>query len=853
MRNIKMTMSKMQLNSKFVNNMLPEWGRFVTAVKLNRGLRDSNYDQLYAYLKQHKAHANENKMLLDRFTQHTVDPLALMSNNRGQGNNAWGAGATGYGGAQNSVENINPGQARQIKCYNCNGIGHIARNYTQPKRPQNSEYIKDKILLMQAQENGVELDEEQLLFLAGGQDNAVDEDVDEQPVQDLALNVDNVFQANDCDAFDSDVDKAPTAQTMFMTNLSSADPVCDEAGPSYDLDILFEYVKDNAMPIVQSNVSPIPNDAYMMILNDMHEQPAQYVFVTIHNNVVDKSLTAKLATYKEQVELYERRAKFELTEREQKIDEQLGIVITDRNIKEENLKKELHSVKMQLTSTINHNKSMVEEALTKEVKETKENFKELEAEVDQNAVHRKHDEIERKNLLIANDNLIVDCFFTEIYDAHTSLKARCLELEVELSDLRDKIQKDNHDELIKRFSNLKISQLNETRSEADRTRDFKTLDFQITQLTKKSMNNKEVHLVYLKHLKERVETLREIIEEAKVERPLDSSLASACCYTKHSQELLEYVISTCTKALNTRDNKHSSTSLPKKKQVTFEEQCAMSKSNTHKPVKQLNYQKTNVPVPPSTGVNSYTDASRSQPRSNTKKNRILSAKSVNMKKVEENPRTIKSSLKTTNRVDSSISFKRTCPLTRLTKPDVVPAKQTENVSTSKSMITKKLSHTSQKPLTIYQRKNQQFQAVPVSLPTSPENQATDASMPSAITYANQQEPDQNWGSNFPNSPSSSVFKCRLYKLSFWYLDSGYSKHMMGDRSRLRNFIKKFIGTVRFGNDHFGAIMGYGDYVIGDSVISKVYYVEGLGHNMFFVRKFYDSDLEVALRKHSCYV
>nr|GEW07177.1 retrovirus-related Pol polyprotein from transposon TNT 1-94 [Tanacetum cinerariifolium] len=80
MRNIEMTMSRMQLNSKFVNNMLPEWGRVVIAVKLNRGLRDPNYDQLYAYLKQHGAHANENKMMLDRFTQHTVDPLALTSN-----------------------------------------------------------------------------------------------------------------------------------------------------------------------------------------------------------------------------------------------------------------------------------------------------------------------------------------------------------------------------------------------------------------------------------------------------------------------------------------------------------------------------------------------------------------------------------------------------------------------------------------------------------------------------------------------------------------------------------------------------------------------------------------------------
>ncbi|GKD53156.1 hypothetical protein Tco_1286543 [Tanacetum coccineum] len=71
---------RMQLNSKFVNNMLPEWGRLVTTLKLNRGLRDSNYDQLYDYLKQHEAHANENKMMLDRFIQHTVDPLALMSN-----------------------------------------------------------------------------------------------------------------------------------------------------------------------------------------------------------------------------------------------------------------------------------------------------------------------------------------------------------------------------------------------------------------------------------------------------------------------------------------------------------------------------------------------------------------------------------------------------------------------------------------------------------------------------------------------------------------------------------------------------------------------------------------------------
>ncbi|GJS39961.1 retrovirus-related pol polyprotein from transposon TNT 1-94 [Tanacetum coccineum] len=118
--------------------------------------------------------------------------------NRGQGNNVRGAGTVGYGGAQNKVRNANPGQARQVKCYNCNSICHIARNCTKPKRPQNSEYFKDKMLLMQALENRVALDEEQLLFPTGRHDNVVDEDVDEQPVQDY-----NVFQADDCDAFNS--------------------------------------------------------------------------------------------------------------------------------------------------------------------------------------------------------------------------------------------------------------------------------------------------------------------------------------------------------------------------------------------------------------------------------------------------------------------------------------------------------------------------------------------------------------------------------------------------------------------------------------------------------------------------
>nr|GEV37334.1 ribonuclease H-like domain-containing protein [Tanacetum cinerariifolium] len=149
-----------------------------------------------------------------------------------------------------------------------------------------------------------------------GSDNAIDDDMDEQPVQDLALNVDNVFQADNYDAFDSDVDEAPMAQNMFMANLSSTDSITDEARPLYDSNILSEYDKENAVPAIHSNVSSVPNDAYMMIYNDMYEPHAQSVSNTSRNTVVENSLTAELATYKEQVELYERRAKFELIERE---------------------------------------------------------------------------------------------------------------------------------------------------------------------------------------------------------------------------------------------------------------------------------------------------------------------------------------------------------------------------------------------------------------------------------------------------------------------------------------------------------------------------------------------------------
>nr|GFA57093.1 integrase, catalytic region, zinc finger, CCHC-type, peptidase aspartic, catalytic [Tanacetum cinerariifolium] len=246
-------------------------------------------------------------------------------------------------------------------------------------------------------------------------------------------------------------------------------------------------------------------------------------------------------------------------------------------------------------------------------------------------------------------------------------------------------------------------------------------------------------------------TESQLTKEAKVVRPLDRSIVSACRYTKHSQELLEYAIGTCPQGSQQRAKQIDHTPPIRKKQVTATKPSDRQDSNKHKHVVTQKTQKINVPVPHSTGVKSCPKASGSQPKSNPKTNRISPVKGANKLPVEDLPRTNKYHIRTTNRVDSSSRLKRT-----------------------------------------------------------------------------------------------------VVQIVLWYLDSGCSKHMTGDRSRLLNFIKKFIGIVQFGNDHFGAIMGYEDYVVGESLISMVYYVEGLGHN-FSVRQFCDSDLEVAFRKHSCYV
>nr|GFB07330.1 integrase, catalytic region, zinc finger, CCHC-type, peptidase aspartic, catalytic [Tanacetum cinerariifolium] len=294
------------------------------------------------------------------------------------------------------------------------------------------------------------------------------------------------------------------------------------------------------------------------------------------------------------------------------------------------------------------------------------------------------------NLLIANDNLIAECLsqevffvapnselnvarFTEMHVANTTVKARCLALEAELANLYSQITK---------------------------------LTGHVTHLQAQNDMFRAENNKIKQHYKE-------LYDSIKITR------------AKH----IEHV----TKLTAENVNLKSSVSLLSLPVVTLSTLMNYWNTRLALVLKAFNNELNSLPTFLSLGrrVNSCPNASGSHLKSNVKPNRISPAKGVNKLPVEDQPRTNKSHLRTSNHLDSSSRLKR----------------------------------------------------------------------------------------------------C--------------SKPMTGDRSRLMNFVKKFIGIVRFRNDHFGAIMGYGDYVIGNSVISKVYYVKGLGHNLFFVEKFCDSDLEFA--------
>ncbi|GJT30333.1 retrovirus-related pol polyprotein from transposon TNT 1-94 [Tanacetum coccineum] len=391
--------------------------------------------------------------------------------------------------------------------------------------------------------------------------------------------------------------------------------------------------------------------------------------------------------------------------------------------------------------------------------------------------------------------------------------------------------------------------------------DPEMLKIDVEPITPKLLNKQTAHSAYIKHTQEEATVLRDLVEHVKSKYPLDQSLESACRYAKLVQELLTNISKTCPSINNADGKLVAVTPKNKDKSVRFTKPVTSSGNTITKTTSTSNLV-SNKPMLSSTGVKPSTSASGSQPSGNTKKDKIRQTPSSTQKnKVEAHPRKVKSSLKNKDCVvkskgtahvqhsrlnaNSELKYVKCNGCMLYANHDLCVLDFINNVNArNKSKSVKKSSKrkvwkpTGKVITTITE--------VPLRIPTALDNETSKpvvtmvysrkprksktnvlvskSKVPKSVS-ANKKEPSQSWGSKVFDVPSSSLDECRSSKLFY----------------------------VKFGNDHVAKILGYGDYQIENVMISRVYYVEGLGHNLFSVGKFCDLNLEVAFRQHTCFI
>ncbi|GKA85667.1 hypothetical protein Tco_0807321 [Tanacetum coccineum] len=352
---------------------------------------------------------------------------------------------------------------------------------------------------------------------------------DEKEMYKADIHATNILlQADQCDAFDSDVDEASTTQTMFMENLTFEDPIYNEVGPSY---------VSNTPSEVQDHDKFADNvDAY----HEVHELQNDVQ----RNYVVDSD--AEYTSDSNIIRVY----------KVEELQEKDNVII---------------NLKVQV-SKMNNRSGEANSA---------KDVKDLELTEYVNALLEQNEHFRAENEKTSS-------LLTEIANLKDQLKSKvsC----VTMNSVKPKVLAPG----------------------------MYAID--VVPIPPRLKNNMNANVDYINHLKESVGTVCEIVEEARIAKPIDNVLDFACRYTKLSQELLEYVIGTCPKEVNKINNKAASTPLTRK--------------------------------------NCSTEASKSKPGSNTKNNRILPDKSENKMKVEDHPRTNKYRWEKVNRVDSRISSKR---------------------------------------------------------------------------------------------------------------------------------------------------------------------------------------------------
>nr|GEW21036.1 hypothetical protein [Tanacetum cinerariifolium] len=266
---LRMTMRPIQVNKKFINHLYPEWSKFVTNVKLAKDLNNSNFDQLYAYLRQHEAHADEVRLRL--FAATTIKRKAT-----------W----------PDSVPNLKG-----------LGIQHDNRDIVSTRQqsqkiPTPSVFLTDNL-------------------------NAFDFDCDEAPSASAVLKAKlssydyeilSVVPIHDHyldnHVSDQNVQQMKYHEQLVFNNDTYIDITSDSNMISYE-----QYLQETKNTVVQDASYFAQKESMIMyVIEEMNNQVAKCNAIDKGNKIINDSFTAELERYKEQIKLFEERQQFDLND-----------------------------------------------------------------------------------------------------------------------------------------------------------------------------------------------------------------------------------------------------------------------------------------------------------------------------------------------------------------------------------------------------------------------------------------------------------------------------------------------------------------------------------------------------------
>ncbi|GJZ67559.1 retrovirus-related pol polyprotein from transposon TNT 1-94 [Tanacetum coccineum] len=337
-------------------------------------------------------------------------------------------------------------------------------------------------------------------------------------------------------------------------------------------------------------------------------------------------------------------------------------------------------------------------------------------------------------------------------------------------------------------------------------------------LAPRLLQNREAHIDYLKYTQEQADILQEIVEQAKAKQPLDKELGFTCKHAQRIQELLIYVRDTCPTAIHLSAKKVAVTPKNKVKKVKFAE--PLTSSSNIKQVESSTTLYSNTPVLSPTGLKCSTNNCGSKPIGNKRNDMITRTTSRNMKnKVEAQPRKINKKNRVVKPI-CDVDVKHSL-LNANSEPICATCKKSMFEGVHDICLLDFVENVNSRAKSAKNIKNKIFGNLRVT-----------------ITSANVVPPKKTTSHSVETQkPTLKVYNMKPKNVKNVDIPSSSSLVM----------------TVRFGNDHIERIMGYGDYQLGNVTISRVYYVEGLGHNLFSVGQFCDANLEVAFRKNTCFI